>query len=154
MLCIFFVFFFKQKTAYEMLISDWSSDVCSSDLCSWPSCRSTPASPTWPAASTDPASYAASVADDDGVLRVSRSCTIALSELTWRFSRSGGPGGQHANTSDTRAEVVFDVAGPPSPGPRQRERNGSEERRRGTESVRKWSTRWSRYQTQTKYKQN
>src|SRR3546814_9494077 len=31
MLYIFF-FFFKQKTAYEMRISDWSSDVCSSDL--------------------------------------------------------------------------------------------------------------------------
>src|SRR3546814_5395046 len=31
MLCVFF-FFFKQKTAYEMRISDWSSDVCSSDL--------------------------------------------------------------------------------------------------------------------------
>src|SRR3546814_8578118 len=30
MLCFFF---FKQKTAYEMRISDWSSDVCSSDLC-------------------------------------------------------------------------------------------------------------------------
>src|SRR3546814_5090187 len=33
--CIFFIvifFFFKQKTAYEMRISDWSSDVCSSDL--------------------------------------------------------------------------------------------------------------------------
>src|SRR3546814_10317190 len=30
-LCMFF-FFFKQKTAYEMRISDWSSDVCSSDL--------------------------------------------------------------------------------------------------------------------------
>src|SRR3546814_7752839 len=29
---IFVVFFFKQKTAYEMRISDWSSDVCSSDL--------------------------------------------------------------------------------------------------------------------------
>src|SRR3546814_8648269 len=28
---IFYVFFFKQKTAYEMRISDWSSDVCSSD---------------------------------------------------------------------------------------------------------------------------
>src|SRR3546814_10466411 len=28
-----FLFFFKQKTAYEMRISDWSSDVCSSDLC-------------------------------------------------------------------------------------------------------------------------
>src|SRR3546814_6792252 len=29
---VFHFFFFKQKTAYEMLISDWSSDVCSSDL--------------------------------------------------------------------------------------------------------------------------
>src|SRR3546814_19101667 len=29
---VVFVFFFKQKTAYEMRISDWSSDVCSSDL--------------------------------------------------------------------------------------------------------------------------
>src|SRR3546814_8445223 len=32
-LCIVFFIFFKQKTAYEMRISDWSSDVCSSDLC-------------------------------------------------------------------------------------------------------------------------
>src|SRR3546814_1743011 len=33
MLCrVLFFFFFKQKTAYEMRISDWSSDVCSSDL--------------------------------------------------------------------------------------------------------------------------
>ena len=53
---------------------------------------------------------------------MSRSCTIPLSELRWRFSRSGGPGGQHANTADTRAEVVFDVAGSPSLGPRQRQR--------------------------------
>src|SRR3546814_5690767 len=30
--CLFLFFFFKQKTAYEMRISDWSSDVCSSDL--------------------------------------------------------------------------------------------------------------------------
>src|SRR3546814_13204234 len=38
------VFFFKQKTAYEMRISDWSSDVCSSDLCSTiPEKRSHPA---------------------------------------------------------------------------------------------------------------
>src|SRR3546814_10238621 len=33
MLCVYIVFFCKQKTAYEMRISDWSSDVCSSDLC-------------------------------------------------------------------------------------------------------------------------
>src|SRR3546814_1393247 len=31
-MCLFIFFFFKQKTAYEMRISDWSSDVCSSDL--------------------------------------------------------------------------------------------------------------------------
>src|SRR3546814_3902233 len=33
LLFVWFFFFFKQKTAYEMRISDWSSDVCSSDLC-------------------------------------------------------------------------------------------------------------------------
>src|SRR3546814_1872611 len=39
-LCVFF--FFKQKTAYEMRISDWSSDVCSSDLSGeiWVKCAS------------------------------------------------------------------------------------------------------------------
>src|SRR3546814_5999956 len=31
-LSLLYIFFFKQKTAYEMRISDWSSDVCSSDL--------------------------------------------------------------------------------------------------------------------------
>jgi ribosome-associated protein len=52
--------------------------------------------------------------DDEGMLRVSRSCAIPLSELEWRFSASGGPGGQHANRSNTRAEVRFDVAASPS----------------------------------------
>jgi ribosome-associated protein len=60
--------------------------------------------------------------DEPSSLRVSGSCAIPLAELTWRFSRSGGPGGQHANTSDTRAEVRFDVASSPSLGPRQRAR--------------------------------
>src|SRR3546814_3880062 len=32
MFCLVYIFFFKQKTAYELRISDWSSDVCSSDL--------------------------------------------------------------------------------------------------------------------------
>lgn len=59
---------------------------------------------------------------DDGVLRVSRSCQIPLDELEWRFSGSGGPGGQHANTANTKAEVRFDVAASPSLGPRQRSR--------------------------------
>src|SRR5438105_3402501 len=56
------------------------------------------------------------------VLRISRSCQIPLDELEWRFSASGGPGGQHANRSNTRAEVRFDVAASPSLGPRQRSR--------------------------------
>ena len=57
-----------------------------------------------------------------GVLRVNRSCAIALDELEWRYSASGGPGGQHANTSNTKAEVRFDIAASQSLGPRQRER--------------------------------
>ena len=48
--------------------------------------------------------------DAEGVLRVTRSCVIPLTELEWRFTASGGPGGQHANRSNTRAEVRFDVA--------------------------------------------
>jgi len=59
---------------------------------------------------------------EDRHLRVSRSCAVPLDELTWRFSGSGGPGGQHANTSNTRVEVRFDVLGSPSLGPRQRSR--------------------------------
>jgi ribosome-associated protein len=34
---------------------------------------------------------------------------IPESELRWRYSTSGGPGGQHVNTSNTRAEVFFDI---------------------------------------------
>jgi ribosome-associated protein len=56
------------------------------------------------------------------LLQVTRSCAIDVDELQWRFSRSGGPGGQHANTADTRVEVRFDVAASPSLGPRQRAR--------------------------------
>ncbi len=32
-------------------------------------------------------------------------------DLTWRFSRSSGPGGQHVNTTDTRVQLSFDLAG-------------------------------------------
>jgi len=56
------------------------------------------------------------------VLRVTPTCVLPLDELEWRFSASGGPGGQHVNTSNTRAEVRFDVAASPSLGPRQRAR--------------------------------
>lgn len=55
-------------------------------------------------------------------LRVSPTCRIPVEELEWRFSASGGPGGQHVNTSNTKAEVRFDIAASPSLGPRQRAR--------------------------------
>jgi ribosome-associated protein len=60
--------------------------------------------------------------DDDRWLRVTPSCRIDRGELDWLTTRSGGPGGQHANTSDTRVEVRFDVSASPSLGPRQRAR--------------------------------
>ena len=44
-------------------------------------------------------------------LRVAPGVEVRLDELEWRFSAAGGPGGQHANTSNTRAEVFLDVAG-------------------------------------------
>ncbi len=53
-------------------------------------------------------------------VRVTRSVTIPPGELSWRFSRSGGPGGQNVNRRETQVELVFDVAGSPSLGPRQR----------------------------------
>jgi ribosome-associated protein len=60
--------------------------------------------------------------DGGGLFRISRSCAIASDELEWRFTASGGPGGQHANTSNTKVEVRFDIASSPSLGPRQRAR--------------------------------
>lgn len=39
---------------------------------------------------------------------------LPMDELDLRFTRSGGPGGQHVNTSSTRVEVVWDVAASPS----------------------------------------
>jgi ribosome-associated protein len=55
-------------------------------------------------------------------LRVDSGLTIPESELSWRFSRSSGPGGQGVNTADSRAELVWDVAGSAVLDPLQRER--------------------------------
>ncbi|MDA8033890.1 MAG: alternative ribosome rescue aminoacyl-tRNA hydrolase ArfB [Actinomycetota bacterium] len=55
-------------------------------------------------------------------LVVSRSLVVAADDLEWRFSGSGGPGGQHANTANTRVELRLDVAAARSLGPRQRAR--------------------------------
>jgi ribosome-associated protein len=47
---------------------------------------------------------------------------IPEAELAWRFSRSSGPGGQGVNTTDSRVELLFDVATSPSLGPDLRAR--------------------------------
>ena len=49
-----------------------------------------------------------------GPLLVTSRWTVPEHELSWRFSRSSGPGGQSVNTTDSRAELSFDVAGTPS----------------------------------------
>jgi len=48
------------------------------------------------------------VADD---VRVNDRLTIPAAELSWRFSRSSGPGGQGVNTTDSRVELSWDLAG-------------------------------------------
>lgn len=57
---------------------------------------------------------------DENVLEITPALRLPLSELEYRASRSGGPGGQHVNTSSTRIEVWWDVASSPSLTPEQR----------------------------------
>ena len=63
-----------------------------------------------------------SVIGSETGLRVSRRLVIPSGELEWRFTASGGPGGQHANRSNTRVELVWNIARSAAPGPRQRAR--------------------------------
>jgi len=46
---------------------------------------------------------------DGESIRVTRSVVLPLAEVRFRYSRSSGPGGQHAQKSSTRVEAVFDV---------------------------------------------
>jgi ribosome-associated protein len=46
---------------------------------------------------------------DGESIRVTRTVSIPVSEIELRFSRSSGPGGQHAQKSETRVEAIFDV---------------------------------------------
>lgn len=49
------------------------------------------------------------VAFDDRVLSAGPGCTVPVSEISWRFGPSGGPGGQHANKAHTRVEAELDL---------------------------------------------
>ena len=59
---------------------------------------------------------------DDGVLTITESVWIPRAELTYRATRSGGPGGQHVNTSSTRIELTWNAASSPNLGEEQRAR--------------------------------
>ena len=60
--------------------------------------------------------------DHEGMVSVTRSTSIPEAELRFRFSRSSGPGGQHVNRTETRVELVFDLAHTPSLRENQRAR--------------------------------
>jgi ribosome-associated protein len=51
---------------------------------------------------------------DEGVLQITDDVWVPRTELTFRATRSGGPGGQHVNTSSTRVELAWDVAHSPN----------------------------------------
>jgi ribosome-associated protein len=57
-----------------------------------------------------------------GPLVISRHVVVPAHELTWRFSRSSGPGGQSVNTSDTRVELSLDIGTTTALSPLLRER--------------------------------
>jgi ribosome-associated protein len=59
---------------------------------------------------------------DDSMLVIDDSLSIPRAELSYRASRSGGPGGQHVNTSSTRIELLWDVGASPSIDDAQRDR--------------------------------
>lgn len=56
----------------------------------------------------------------DGYLEITPSLLLPLGELEYRATRSGGPGGQHVNTSSTRIELWWDVRSSPSLSDEQR----------------------------------
>lgn len=58
----------------------------------------------------------------DGYLEITPELLLPLAELDYRATRSGGPGGQHVNTSSTRIEVWWDVRASPALGAEQRAR--------------------------------
>src|SRR3546814_13201017 len=118
------VFFCKQKTAYEMRISDWSSDVCSSDLI----CRPQPTKPARPRS----ACGASSSHEEAAPREPGRFSFIAL-----RLRRALGP------------EQGFRSR---SQGSRCPNRGRSEERRVGKECVSTCRSRWSPYHSKKKHK--
>src|SRR3546814_3460808 len=112
------VFFCKQKTAYEMRISDWSSDVCSSDLVA------------------EPLAHLLVVAGDQPRKK------IVLLDVCMVGDEPGDAPGRrcHRHRVEARLRGQRQVERGGQPGRRHR---GTEERRVGKERVSEWSTWWA-----------
>src|SRR5881394_671379 len=78
----------------------------------------------WPARSAAGSDFAGAVRHPRGMedVPVTATLTIPAGELSERFSRSSGPGGQSVNTADSRVELSFDLARSPSVPPHLRHR--------------------------------
>src|SRR3546814_13547057 len=153
-LCYFicFFFFFKQKTAYEMRISDWSSDVCSSDL---PKSRCPPQSPNnwevrYPAicpadrrTSRQRCRYSASAKSGPTALSRPAVLPLVLSTATSVSSTSSEvtSSTSHAPCWPEKSRIEHSPSFTPAP--------RSEESRAGKERVSTLRSRWTPYNTNT-----
>src|SRR3546814_3291816 len=124
---VFFFFFFSQKTAYERRISDWSSDVCSSDL-------------------------RAEIADDPHAPKLAPEgydvTIISYSDYQCPFCRKIHPALERLAQEDGRVRIVYrdwPIFGPASEEAARMAIARSEERRVGKECVSTCRSRWSPY---------
>lgn len=83
----------------------------------------------------DPAAQAPETANVSGPLPVAGRYLIPAQELTWRFSRASGPGGQGVNTTDSRIELSYDLLASTAFTPELKERAAARLRTRLTGSV-------------------
>src|SRR3546814_8968802 len=124
-------FFFKQKTAYEMRISDWSSDVCSSDLWASPSAlsaaRTPPRSksncctrppprrgarrPTIITKASPPFSIGVRLVSKDDEHALMDAAPVSAGLLDRHLGRSGGGGGKNRDTQHQREADAQDGKG-------------------------------------------
>ena len=87
----------------------------------------------------------------DDVVVINNEISVPRSELTYRATRSGGPGGQHVNTSSTRVELLWDVGASPVVSDEQRARIMERLKNRiGEDGVLRLTSAGSRSQHQNK----
>src|SRR3546814_19117778 len=147
MCCLLCVVFFKQKTAYELRISDWGSDVCSSDL---PALRRPRRSGVGGIEAGRRSRRRG--ADAGAGIRAGQPLSSTTSAARWRRRQRGGRGERHgyeSRVATALAGAVAEAVGAKVqlrtdlPDRHSRKSGRSEERRGGKEWVSKCRSRWS-----------